>query len=221
MAKKKRSDDEDILEGDWEEVRDGGSADKDDLDGDDGIVSEDDIDVGDDEETDDAAAESDDEKGDDEDSEDDVKAKSSKKPKRRKRARKKSADDEEEVAQKDEEKEEEAEKEEEEEEGAEKEEGEEEEKEEEEEEEEEEEVEPEPDHPDAVAALKDIGARVDLNKWESVWRIIFYEQHDDSVIERFHGLPCLKEIWLLGTKVTEEGYEALKERMPELTIYYK
>ena len=69
--------------------------------------------------------------------------------------------------------------------------------------------------------LKDMGVRLDLNKWESVWRMIFYESHDDEVLEQIHGLPCLKEIWLLGTKVSKEGYEALKERMPEMTIYYE
>jgi hypothetical protein len=83
-----------------------------------------------------------------------------------------------------------------------------------------EEVEPDPDHPDAVAALKDLGARLELNKWDSVWRILFYESHDDSVLDQIHSLPCLKEVWLMGTKVTEEGYEKFKERFPDITIYF-
>ncbi len=86
--------------------------------------------------------------------------------------------------------------------------------------EEEEEVEPDPDHPDAVAALKDLGARLELNKWNSVWRILFYESHDDSALDQIHSLPCLKEVWLMGTKVTEEGYEKFKERFPDITIYF-
>ncbi|MCP3695965.1 MAG: hypothetical protein GY917_27450, partial [Planctomycetaceae bacterium] len=49
------------------------------------------------------------------------------------------------------------------------------------------------DHPDAIAALKDLGARLDLNKHERVWRIFFYEQHGDDVLDQIHGLPSLKE----------------------------
>ncbi|MFP6618726.1 MAG: hypothetical protein VB877_05220, partial [Pirellulaceae bacterium] len=76
------------------------------------------------------------------------------------------------------------------------------------------------DHPDAIAALKDLGARLDLNKHERVWRIFFYEQHDDTALDQIHGLPSLKELWLLHTRVTEEGAGKARERLEGVTVHH-
>jgi len=86
--------------------------------------------------------------------------------------------------------------------------------------EESEEGEPGDDHPDAVAALKDLGARLDLNKHERVWRIFFYEKHDDDALEQIHGLSSLKELWLLHTRVTSEAAEKVRERLEGVTVYH-
>ncbi|MFP6673743.1 MAG: hypothetical protein VB878_01575 [Pirellulaceae bacterium] len=84
-----------------------------------------------------------------------------------------------------------------------------------------EEVEPEePDNIDAAAAIKDVGGRVDLNKFGRVWRVFLYERNTDADVAQIHGLPMLKEIWLLGTKVTQEGYEKVKEAFPDAKIYF-
>ena len=76
------------------------------------------------------------------------------------------------------------------------------------------------DHPDAIAALKDLGARLDLNKHERVWRIFFYEQHGDDVLDQIHGLPSLKELWLLHTRGTEEGAEKARGRLDGVTVHH-
>ena len=86
--------------------------------------------------------------------------------------------------------------------------------------EESEEGEPGDDHPDAVAALKDLGARLDLNKHERVWRVFFYEKHGDEALGQIHGLSSLKELWLLHTGVTSEGAEQVRERLEGVTVYY-
>ena len=77
-----------------------------------------------------------------------------------------------------------------------------------------------PDHPDTVAALKDIGARLDLNEQGRIWRVFFYDRNQDDDLAHIHGLRDLKEVWLLGTKVTRQGAERLKERLPEVTVYH-
>ena len=77
-----------------------------------------------------------------------------------------------------------------------------------------------PDHPDTVAALRDIGARLDLNEEGRIWRIFFYERNHDEQLADIHGLQDLKEVWLLGTKVTPQGVSHLKERLPDVTVYY-
>ena len=86
--------------------------------------------------------------------------------------------------------------------------------------EESEEGEPGDDHPDAIAALKDLGARLDLNKHERVWRVFFYEKHDDAALDQIHGLSSLKELWLLHTRVTSEAAEKARERLEGVTVYH-
>ena len=71
-----------------------------------------------------------------------------------------------------------------------------------------------------TAALKDLGARLDLNKHERVWRIFFYEKHDDTAVDQIHGLSSLKELWLLHTRVTSEAAEKVRERLEGVTVYY-
>jgi len=87
--------------------------------------------------------------------------------------------------------------------------------------EEEEEEEPaEPDNQDAIVALKDIGARVDSNDKERVWRVFFYEKHGDDALAQVHGLPALKEVWILGTKITEQMKDRFVEQFPKVKVYY-
>jgi hypothetical protein len=78
----------------------------------------------------------------------------------------------------------------------------------------------EPDHPDTVAALKEIGARCEVDKTGHVWRVFFYEKNTDEHLSQLHGLAGLKEIWLIGSRVTPKGVEELKEEYPKVTVYY-
>ncbi|MFP6604624.1 MAG: hypothetical protein VB862_18980, partial [Pirellulaceae bacterium] len=61
---------------------------------------------------------------------------------------------------------------------------------------------------------------LDLNKHERVWRIFFYEKHDDTAVDQIHGLSSLKELWLLHTRVTSEAAEKVRERLEGVTVYY-
>ena len=78
----------------------------------------------------------------------------------------------------------------------------------------------EPDHPDTVAALRDLGARLDTNERGNVWRIFLYDKHGDKDLAQIHGLPSLKELWLLGTKVTRRGAEEIRAKLPGVKVYY-
>ena len=79
---------------------------------------------------------------------------------------------------------------------------------------------PEPDHQDSVAALNDLGARLELNEHGNAWRLFFYEDHGDDAVAQIHGLNSLKEIWLLGTKVSEKMVDELKEHLPEAKVFH-
>ena len=78
---------------------------------------------------------------------------------------------------------------------------------------------PEPDHPDAVAALKDLGARLETNEAGNVWRILFYEDHKDADLAQIHNLHSLKELWVIGSKISKDATEAFKEAFPDVTVY--
>ncbi len=78
----------------------------------------------------------------------------------------------------------------------------------------------EPDHPDTVAALREIGARCEVDKTGHVWRLFFYEKNTDEHLSHVHGLAGLKEIWLIGSRVSPKGVEAFKEEYPDVTVYY-
>jgi hypothetical protein len=77
-----------------------------------------------------------------------------------------------------------------------------------------------PDHPDAVAALQDIGARLMMNQFDRVFRIIFYEQHKDDVLDQIRNLPSLKEVWIMHTKIKEDAAKALEERLEGVKVYH-
>ena len=79
---------------------------------------------------------------------------------------------------------------------------------------------PEPDHQDSVAALNDLGARLELNEHGNAWRLFFYEDHGDDAVAQIHGLNSLKEIWLLGTKVSEKMVAELKEHLPKVKVFH-
>jgi hypothetical protein len=76
-----------------------------------------------------------------------------------------------------------------------------------------------PDNRDAIAALREMGARVDVNEQGRVWRIFLYEQSRDPVAAQIHGFPMLKEIWLLGSRVTPHMVERLRDAYPKVKVY--
>jgi|GEM_PF-3134779 len=76
-----------------------------------------------------------------------------------------------------------------------------------------------PDNQDAIRALRELGARVDVNERGRVWRIFLYERNKDNALAQIHGFPRLKEVWLLGSRVSKEMVDRLREIHPELTIY--
>ncbi|MCH2599735.1 MAG: hypothetical protein MKZ94_09960, partial [Pirellulales bacterium] len=78
-----------------------------------------------------------------------------------------------------------------------------------------------PDHPDAIGALEDIGARLILNQFGRVTRILFYDRHRDDDLDQIRNLPSLKEVWLLHTpRIKRAAVEALKERLEGVEIHY-
>ena len=78
---------------------------------------------------------------------------------------------------------------------------------------------PEPDDPDAVQALKDIGARLETNEEGNVWRVFFYEDHTDADVTKMHSLHSLKQVWVIGSKATPECVTQLREQFPNATVY--
>ena len=78
---------------------------------------------------------------------------------------------------------------------------------------------PEPDDPNAVQALKDIGACLETNEEGNVWRVFFYEDHTDADVTRMHSLHSLKQVWVIGSKATPECVTQLREQFPNATVY--
>ena len=78
---------------------------------------------------------------------------------------------------------------------------------------------PEPDDPDAVQALKDIGARLETNEEGNVWRVFFYENHTDADVTKMHSMHSLKQVWVIGSKATPECVTQLREQFPNATVY--
>ena len=78
---------------------------------------------------------------------------------------------------------------------------------------------PEPDDPNAVQALKDVGARLETNEEGNVWRVFFYEQHTDADVTKMHSLYSLKQVWVIGSKATPECVTQLREQFPNATVY--
>lgn len=78
-----------------------------------------------------------------------------------------------------------------------------------------------PDDKKAVAALRKLGVRLDVNEKGNVWRVIFNDMNGrDDALVLLKGLPGLKELWLIGTKVTPKAAEKFKEDHPKMTVYY-
>jgi hypothetical protein len=76
-----------------------------------------------------------------------------------------------------------------------------------------------PDNQDAIAALRDVGCRVDVNEQGRVWRVFLYEKNRDQDAAQIHGFPMLREIWLLGSKVTPPFVERLKAEFPKAKVF--
>ena len=78
-----------------------------------------------------------------------------------------------------------------------------------------------PDHPDALAALEDVGARLMKNQFGRVTRILFYDHHRDGDLDQIRNLPSLKEVWLLHTpRIKRPAVEALRERLEGVEVHY-
>ena len=77
----------------------------------------------------------------------------------------------------------------------------------------------EPDHQDAIAALKDCGCRLDVDDTGHVWRIFLYDRMGDETLAQIHGLPALKDVWVIGTRVSKEMVEQFKEQFPKVRVY--
>ena len=78
-----------------------------------------------------------------------------------------------------------------------------------------------PDHPDALAALEDIGVRLIKNQFGRVTRILFYDHHREGDLDQIRNLPSLKEVWLLHTpRIKLPAVEALRERLEGVEVHY-
>jgi hypothetical protein len=87
-------------------------------------------------------------------------------------------------------------------------------------EEEEEEISYPPDDEKAVAALKKLRVRLDVTDKGNVWRAIFDDTNGkETSLVLLRGLPALKEVWLLGTKVPPAAADELRQQRPALKVY--
>ncbi|MDA7950644.1 MAG: hypothetical protein MPJ24_04065 [Pirellulaceae bacterium] len=78
-----------------------------------------------------------------------------------------------------------------------------------------------PDHPDVITALKDLQARVDIDEHGRVFRVIFYRNANDDYLVHIPRLPALRELWTIGTKVTDEAVDELKKSCPRVQFFHK
>ena len=77
-----------------------------------------------------------------------------------------------------------------------------------------------PDDEKALAALRKMRVRLDVNEKGNVWRAIFDDTNGkDPSLVLLKGLPALKELWLLGTKVTPTAAESFKTEHPKIKVY--
>lgn len=85
----------------------------------------------------------------------------------------------------------------------------------------EEEIDYPPDDKKAVAALEKLKVRLDVSDKGNVWRVIFDDSNGrDPALVLLNGLPALRELWLLGTRITAEATEEFKEEHPKITVYH-
>ena len=52
-----------------------------------------------------------------------------------------------------------------------------------------------------------------------MWRIFLYDRNDDDTLAQIHGLPSLKEVWLMGSRITDAGKEEIKGRLPDIKYH--
>ena len=77
-----------------------------------------------------------------------------------------------------------------------------------------------PDDEKALAALRKMRVRLDVNEKGNVWRAIFDDTNGkDPTLVLLKGLPALKELWLLGTKVTPTAAESFQAEHPKIKVY--
>jgi len=77
-----------------------------------------------------------------------------------------------------------------------------------------------PDDEFSVEQLKKAGCRVDVNDKGNVWRVFLYERHTNALLNHTLGLPGLKELWLLGSKVTKTAVTELQKELPKTKIHF-
>ena len=63
-------------------------------------------------------------------------------------------------------------------------------------------------------------AEAALARGHEIWRVFFYDKNSDDDLTHIHGLADLKEVWLLGSKVTNGGAADLRERLPDVKVFY-
>jgi hypothetical protein len=78
-----------------------------------------------------------------------------------------------------------------------------------------------PDDEKALAALRKLRVRLDVNDKGNVWRAIFDDTNGkDPSLVLLKGLPALKELWLLGTKVTSKAADSFREEHPKIKVFF-
>ena len=86
---------------------------------------------------------------------------------------------------------------------------------------EEEEIDYPPDDKKAVAALQNLKVRLDVSEKGNVWRVIFDDSNGrDQALVLLKGLPALRELWLLGTRISKDTAKKFDEEHPKITVYY-
>lgn len=78
-----------------------------------------------------------------------------------------------------------------------------------------------PDDDKALAALKKLRVRLDTTEKGNVWRAILDDTNGkDPTLVLLKGLPALREVWLLGTKVSAKAAEVFREEHPKIRVFY-
>lgn len=75
------------------------------------------------------------------------------------------------------------------------------------------------DNQDILQELTYLGVRLDTGNDGYVWRAFLYENHDDEVLKLVRGLPKIRELWTIGSKVSSGAMATYREDHPECTIH--